>query len=352
MSGEWNGQYLTYEQSVELFSKTLEGGKSVFSNLQGYFDEILKKFNSFIITQAPSSSPPQPQIKQRSATTLFKQPIARNSTSTLIPEQSNPLMTLRESANSLIAYNQYLRDSSSEYQSKMQEVIHKANSALKTLKEAKSRRELAYEMYLKTGEELKLSYDKKYANIVEMQQKFLEFQKNAVDAHTHMNEVTAQTAMKMESAISEFEDIEKWRSDKLKEVIDKLSNWLQTLKHDLGESNTMLQVLLSQIPSDETIEKSMDTNELLDPAADSEYQIIPIDLLFSKFIPKDELFKEEQKQGRLLYEVISECEAHGKFLKAVTGEIVVALEVDDQNIKARDINDCEGLIPLAAVRKL
>ena len=221
MNGEWNNQYLTYEQSVELFTKTLEGGKAVFYSIQGYFDELLKKFNSFIVTQPQALPPILGTSKPRSATTLFKQPtISRNSSPSIIPEQNNTLMILRETANSLVDYNQFLKNTSSEYQAKMQEVINKATLALRTLKEAKSRRELAYEMYSKTGDELKLSYDKHYDNLPEMQSKFLEFQKNAVDAHTHMNEVTAQTAMKMESAISEFEDIEKWRSDKLKEIIE------------------------------------------------------------------------------------------------------------------------------------
>lgn len=100
------------------------------------------------------------------------------------------------------------------------------------------------------------------------------------------------------------------------------------------------------------LKKSMDTSELLVPAADNDYQIIPIDLLFSKFLPKNEIFKEDQQQGKQLYQVTRDCEAHGKFLKAVKDEIVVALEIDDQNIKAKDINDCEGLIPLSAVTKL
>lgn len=352
MDGTWNGKYLTYEQSVDLFSKALEGGKSVFFGIQCYFDELLKKFNSFIVTQ-PQVSMTSPEARtKRSVTMVPRQQTQRMSSPTMLPDQSNPLLTLRDTANCLVEFNKFLKETSSEYQSKMQEVINKATLAIKTLKEAKSRRELAYEMYSKTGDELKLSYDKKYANLPEMQSKFLEFQKNAVDAHTHMNEVTAQTAMKMESAISEFEDIEKWRSDKLKEIIDSLSSWLKTLSHDLSQSNSMLELLLGQIPSDEAIEKSLDTSELLVPAADEDYQIIPIDLLFSKFVPKDELFKEEQKQGKQLYKIIADCDAHGKYLKAVVDEVVVALEVDDQNITARDINECEGLIPLTAVEKL
>ncbi|KAK8848055.1 hypothetical protein M9Y10_019110 [Tritrichomonas musculus] len=352
MNGKWNDEYLTYDQTVELFNKTLKGGKSVFFGIQAYFDEMLKKFNSFLVAQPQQQSQSPPQ-KLRPAT-IVEKPTAnnRNSTGSFIGDRaSNPILTLRQTANYLIQFSKFLKDTTSEYESRMQEVINKATGALQVLKEAKSRREYAYDMYAKSGEELKVSYDNKYPNLPEMQSNFLEFQKNAVDAHTHMNEVTAQTAMKMESAISEFEDIEKWRSDKFKEIIDNFSTWLRTFSHDLSQSSQMLEFLFGQIPTDESIEKSMDTSELLVPAADADYQIAQVDLLFSKFIPTSEIFKEEQQQGKELYQVTAECDAHGQFLRAVPGEIVVALEVNEENIKARDINECEGLIPLSSVTK-
>ncbi|OHT11628.1 hypothetical protein TRFO_03820 [Tritrichomonas foetus] len=375
---KWISDNLSYAQTLNLFKETNQEGQRIFTRIIDYFNFISARFNKFIEDESLRSLPhisvdshrasimpnkskplvpgfmtssPTPGTRQ-SVDIMPSSPTSRDSP-TYQTAQLCQIQPFRVAAEKLkTEYIPYLVQLRQDYFKKMMGVTEKASGALKSLQESKDRRKSAYEIYCQAGENLKAAYDSKSPELEILKRSFLEAQKNAVDTHTHMNEVTAQTAMKMESAITEFEDIERWRSDSFKDIMKRFSDWLGMLGGEVKKGNSYFDQLLQLVPNDEDLEKNMNVSELPVPAADVDYQIVPLSLLFSKFLPADEIFKNEIKNGGRLFRVKEDCPAHGQFLNVVAGEIIVSLSMSGNNILAKDINDCEGLVPTRAVEPL
>ena len=319
MSDNWNHEYLNYTDTVQLMKMTVIKDRVLFCKFQEFFTEVLFKFSSNPPTSGTPTSADIANLK--------------------------PIPSFQIASRSTYKYIQMITSIIKQYDEKAKELCEKATDSLNSLRIAEDCREKAYQKYTEAGEKLKRAYDAKDPNLPAIQNEFLAAQKNAVDTHVHMNDVSAQTEMRMEGAISQFEDVQKWRSNELQEIVDKFVVWISELAKQFKQNNEELDKILHKIPSDSVIDQKMTLSELVAPEADIDYQILQVNPLITSYIPKDDLFKEEVSQGKKLYVVTKECEAHGRYLGAIVSEIVVALNDEGNDYYVKNINECEGLIP-------
>ena len=347
---KWTSENLSYPESLKVMKSVKSESERIFSRINQYFDGLALKFTVFA----------QGQQQQ--------QPINRTRANTVQPKSSSISHDLdnRPSLEKSVTFSELLTNricafenagirlkeefsstitqKSIEYSSKMKEMIDKAEDALNSFEQAKKRRNEAYEKYQQAAETLKSNYNNK-GMLPSLKNAFLQAQKDAVDTHTNMNEVAAQTTMKMEGAMSEFEDIERWRSEALKEIISKFINWANKFNQELATENNALEELKNKLPNKDRIMSILNISSIPTPSTEIDYQIFPINPLFSKVIPKKDLYKDEVGKGAKLYRVKQDVKLGGQYVNLVQDEIVAGLEDRGNDIYIRNINECEGLAP-------
>lgn len=129
---------------------------------------------------------------------------------------------------------------SDEYKSKMDSLLANFGSALDDLPDARTRFNGAYERYKQCGEELRAAPD-----VPELKPAFVEAQRAAVALHTNLNDLTLQIAMKIESALTQFEEIEVWRSEKLAQFLKGFAQWCADFAQSVDETNVLFCIRTS-----------------------------------------------------------------------------------------------------------
>jgi hypothetical protein len=193
------------------------------------------------------------------------------------------------------------------------------------------------------------AYNSKAANLADRKAAFRQAHENAIATHTHMNEITVQTAMRMESGLTEYEAIEEWRSQNLQEVLRKLAQWMTQTAEAINEGAPVYSAFSKQLPSDDAITEVMVFDRVQRTSADDSYALIPIDTRVTKFLDKSQMFLEEQKKGLALYQAVTDVVGTGYGLSLAAGE-VVALEAEEgDERRVVNINGSRGLVPASAL---
>jgi hypothetical protein len=240
-----------------------------------------------------------------------------------------------------------------QYKAKMDGIIGIFKSELDSVAEARNRFSGAYKGYTQAGEELKSAAGRSAPNVGELKSAFVEAQRNAVEVHNALTELTVQTALKLESALSQFEDTEEWRSNHLKDLLIEVANWIEGFAHSIDESQIPIRQLQRLAPEVSAIADVFASAGSL-PDADAgtaadNFQIIPIDPLALQFIEASAIFKEEQKQGMPLHRVIKTTKAHADYIDVEQGAVICQLEDKGNVIMALTINGSRGLVEKASL---
>lgn len=239
-----------------------------------------------------------------------------------------------------------LRD---DYRAKVDTICKNMKADLDVLTDARARFDAAYAAYKHAADDLKSAADRRAANLADLKTQFVTAQKTAVDLHTHMNEMTAQTAMKMEGGLTAYEEAEQWKTEQIKAFMGAVAEWAEQFSKQLEASNATFMRLKRNIPSDEALLGLMDGSLFPDPRACDEFQAVKIDPVVAQYLDGPGLFPGATQEGKALFRVTKACPAEGIRLAVTPGEIICQLEDKGDSIWAANVNDARGLVPRSAI---
>jgi uncharacterized protein YukE len=240
----------------------------------------------------------------------------------------------------------------SDYNDKMTDAIERMTVALDCLLQANTRFESAYRKYKRSAADLVEAHDEGAPNLRDLKAAFEEAQRQAVDAHSQLNETTAQTAVLMETALTQYEGVEMWRAEQLRQFLVDVADCFEKVAGLLDDSNAAVVQLETFLPDLAAVEQAVDVSKLQVPEADDRFQFIPIDPRATQFLDRAKMFADEQKDGGRLFRVLRDCIGSGEYLAAAAGEIVCCLKEAQEYILAVNINQSEGLLKKEDVEKV
>ena len=367
METEWNSRFLKYEDAIKLVEAVHAENSKQISQIAAYFERINSAFFEFK-EEAPNLTNDNYDKREMSpARSLLDnvqgkkergpQIVRRGSCETEVSRFQHAHLCQIDSFNQACkVFSEeivpFVKTFHAGYDERMSNTKKNMQEAIKTLADMKAKFECVYDRYKTVADELKKAYDRMDPKLDEFKARFIAVQSEAVEVHTGMNQRTAQTAMQLDTGLKEFEEIEQWRFEQVKELMIKIGKWMEDFAKQIQLGNRVFVQIAKLIPEISSLNRVMDCSELIPPSADDRFQLLKIDPKLTAMVDPHELFKEEQAQGKVLYRVTEEQPGHGEFLKVVKGEIVVCLERRVRYIKAKNINECEGLIPANVVATL
>jgi hypothetical protein len=231
----------------------------------------------------------------------------------------------------------------------MEILLANMKGGLDGLSDARTRFETAYSRYKQLGSDLEHAAGQGAPNLPDLKAQFVTAQREAVELHTHMNEVTAQTAVKMEGTMTSYEEIEEWRSEQLKDLIDLVARWCEDFTKQLADGSDRWAAFLKRIPDERAIDELFNASDLPKPFKDDRYHIVRIDPRATQHLDASTMFVDEQKKKGVLHRVTTPCRAHGDYMAAIAGEIICATEDKGDDVMAVNINSANGLLPKSAL---
>jgi hypothetical protein len=233
-----------------------------------------------------------------------------------------------------------------EYKSKMDSLLGNFKEYLDGLSDGQTRFTAAHGRYTQAARELREAADRG-APTADLKSAFVDAQRQAVDLHTRLNELTLQTAMRLEGALTGFEEAEQWRSERLQEFLQIFAAWCDEFARHVGDSAMTLQHLQRLIPDQVALVETFQAADFPDVQIglpDDCFQIVRIDPRATQYLEASGMFTAEQKQGKALFIVTNSCEGSSEFLAVQQGEVVCAIEEKVDLIVALNINGATGLV--------
>lgn len=354
----WNSQFHMYSESLEILKKMHEDSLVLMKNINSYFSKLAQEINDFT-ENSINPGGEGPNRRRTPSVQRLSNKFSRSESHNSKDQQSNspptPFNTIHLAQvcalkTSHMHLNEFTENNNKlfqEYHNKMNEIYTSAINAITSVEESKSFYEKAYKAYQDAGEQLKKAYDSGSSKLDEKKENFIEKQTKAVESHTHLNEVTAQTALLLESAMTQFEDQEQAKYEMFKQIIIGFGYWLEELAKNFDESSVQYEELLTNLPTIEQLNKLFDSHSIPNPKSDIQYQLIRVNPDLSIHLKASQFFKEEQVPGRTVYRVTEDFSGDGaEFLSVKKGHLVLSLEQRPPNVYVKDINECEGMIPL------
>ena len=246
----------------------------------------------------------------------------------------------------------FLVDFMHEYRHRMECLRTNMCQAMTTLENMRSKFAKCYKKYQLVADRLKQAYDNHDPTLELAKQGFIKAQNEAVEVHTGMNQCTAQTAMQLDSGLKEFEEVENWRSDQLREFMIVLGEWLEEFAKQIEDGNLAFIQLARLIPEVTKISEVMDCSSVIPPNGDDRFEFVRLDPRITALLDKHDIYKAEQSSGHQLYRVTADCTGHGAFLHVTKDEVVVGLSESSGNVLVKNINDSRGLVPTSALAKI
>jgi hypothetical protein len=347
----WSSPYLQYSDAVAFLRKVEQENSQVFNELQSYLELVRQKFDELMEDSKASpvrnlvSVPRMDLVPRPSA--VQEAPISQF---LLAPDFAfSPYAAASQQFPRLVAQLTTLRD---EFHAKLDTICKNMTTDLDVLSGTRTRLDKAYSLYQKAADELRAAADRKGPDIAELKAAFVAAQQKAVDRHTEMNEMTAQTAMKMEGALTAYEEAEQWKSEQIRGFLLAVADWCEEFSKKFEGSNANFQRLTRKIPTDEDLMTTFDGSKLPDPRSCDDFVVVRMDHGIMQILDPPSLFPNAAKDGLPLFRVTKTCHAEGRKLGVATGEIVCQIEERGDSIWAATINDVTGFVPKSAIAKV
>jgi hypothetical protein len=360
---DWDDSYLQYTDTFKLLKKTRDDNVAILNALREYLISYKRRLEDFV-AQAKGRAPPTASI-------LVAQSIIAKSASAgaaaaaavkpAVSSDSVDMKSFDDIQNFGIAQfrtstqdlQQFvlgpLMTFETEYTSRMDVMLGKLKDALAAVNDARSRFYDAYQQYVMMRTTVIQAYNTKSPTLATAKASFVTAQTAAAQTLTKMNDVTLQTTRYWDVGLTEYETIEQWRTQTLKECIEKMGLWCQGIATILEQAVGDISNFARFVPSDAVLGEIMDCSLLRRPDADDGFQVIPIDPRVTMFLDKTAMYVDLQKKGMKLYKAQKNVVGTGSGLSVSTGEVVCALEVGPAEITAVNINGSKGKLDLAAV---
>lgn len=327
--------YMTYQDTQVNLKKTYDKGVMLFKSLSYYFDKLSVRFK---------------EANQKLTALDNSTKFSRSTVKTKFTQQWQDLSSI--SINPGVYFNQFLKKFETDVVSQLESdkahyikngtlIFSELNPKLESLKNSEIKSRRLYDKYESAAKEVQDAFNKHSTKLADYRAKFDKAQDEAFTAHNESNKARELYSTQMDSAISEFEKLEKWKYESIKSLFMTLADEIDSIKDQLKVANQVLEdkVKVFDVDSDaNTFEISKK-----DAISDQRYQIYWVPPNASQLLLEDDFFK-----GKDLYKVIhdygsEECD----HLDAILGEVVIGMEQFGNLIKCMNINESVGYLPAA-----
>lgn len=356
---EWASPYLQYQDVLQLFETTQCENLNQLGCLVGFFQRLEDGFAEFLRSAKPTD-PPSEQVE----TSVKIVTDAVNGRRSLEPrhdlggpsELHNShlchLASFKRAYRSFKTVVAFLGDFLQEYRQRMESVRTHMAEAMSTLERMRKKFDKSYSKYRRVADRLKQAYDNHDPTLELAKEGFIQAQKEAVEVHTGMNQCRAETAMKLDSGLKEFEELENWRSEQLRSFMIHVSEWLEEFAQQIEDGNLVLLQLSRLIPEPTTLMEICNCGSVVRPACDDRFQFVKLDPRITTLLDPKDMFQEEQASGCRLFRVTADCEGRGQYLHVSRDEVVCGLQSQPVNVLVKNINESTGLVPTSVLTPL
>ncbi|KAH0791767.1 SH3 domain containing protein [Histomonas meleagridis] len=349
--------FKTYPELIDVLRETKAETLGIYQKMIEFFNHFTGNLEEMItqLTQFTAEYSPKAEKKQASQkgphitldpngvlTELGKAfPHIASTSLAQIPAFTFTSTILKEEATQKLEHDLH------EYDTKFTEILDTYQKALDTYTEARNKYDKDYKAYVQSGESARNKGNKKLVDV------FVKAKKTALESHAALESVTAETSLKMEQILTEYEDLEMWRSDKMQQFILNLAETLKKVATKLSEGKAEFFTAIHHVPINEDVNKLKDFSFMPSAEADPKYQMIYINPAITHLLKPEQLYPDDVKQGKAIYKLKRDyTEGPRTHLKAKCGDLVVGVGEEGDCFLCKDVNECVALIPKTALEKV
>jgi hypothetical protein len=346
----WIARYLQYPEVVAFLRKVEQGHDQTFADVHAYLSGVRDRIGDLI--QESKKGPFAVRADPTRGSDAVSSPTFDAPVSKFIgaPDCAfAPYKVAHRNFAKVLAQLATLRD---EFRGKIGTICKNMKADLDVLSDARAHFDAAYQAYQQAAVDLTAAADRRAPNLGELKAQFIAAQRTAVDLHTHMNEMIAQTAMKMEGGLTAYEEAERWKSEQIQAFLTGVAEWCELFSAEVDKSSGQFARLKQAIPSDEALMTMMDGTRFPDPRSCDEFQINRLDPAVMHFVDGAVLFPNAAKERLPLFRVAGACPGGRDRLPVSQGDIICQIEDRGDTILAMNINNVKGIVPRSALAPL
>ena len=233
-----------------------------------------------------------------------------------------------------------------EYKDKMEAVLKSAHSSIQKMESIKKQYDNAHKAYMQSGANLRNAYDNHaQQKLQQLRDEFMKNQKNAIAMNRRVNEQQSSFCDEFESFLSDFEQIEQWRTEHLKMFFKELAGNVERSAALFHASATQVEFNAKRMDPDSDSKMINQDVGLKQCKCSPVFQIIPIMPIASNFLDPNVVFEKEINEGGRIAKSKSQFRGNQNQLDITPNELLVVLREEDDQYVCKNINECIGLVP-------
>ena len=231
---------------------------------------------------------------------------------------------------------------SKDYEDKITEILSELSQINSEYTDALAKYNEIHASYVKAGHAL---VDKKH--VKKVQDAFDKAKKAALQAHALLRTQVAQLSFRVETVLTEYEELELWRADRMEKFLKSFGEVLNALSESFIEGKASLFGAVHHLPESPNVNGIASFDKWQTARADDELQPFKVNPAICKLLPAEELFPHEVQMGMRLFRVISDFSRKG-YLTVKAEEIVATSEnLDNREVMCQNVNRSVGLLPVS-----
>lgn len=235
-----------------------------------------------------------------------------------------------------------------EYDQKFTEILDNFKQTLKSYSDTRTKYDNDYKSYVQAGDTVKA----KGSNNKKLLDAFFKAKKTALDSHLQLENITAETSMKMEQILTEYEDLELWRAERMQQFLTTLCDIFNKISQKVLEGKTELYSAVHHIPIQNDANMLTDFNFIPPAEADNKYQTICINTVITHVLKPEQLYPDDIKEHRPIFKVTRDYDGPRLHLHVKSGDLIVGLSEEGDFYRCKDVNECIALVPKSILERV
>lgn len=238
-----------------------------------------------------------------------------------------------------------IRACASEYARRGADLLRALVECRDSLLSARARRDEKRARYADAGSPVAAAHRSGSRALTQTRDAFARAQREAAAAHTEYRRACAALSTRVEELLCDFESLERWRASEAQSILRVAAvKARQTGALFVASSNEI------SASAGDRCAALRNCAYLRRAAASPRYQIVPVPAVASAHLDMSAVWRDELSSGARLGSVRESHRSAGSGeLDAREGEVVLILGECDGALRCRNINDCEGTLPVSAV---
>lgn len=149
----------------------------------------------------------------------------------------------------------------------------------------------------------------------------------------------------METVVTEFEELEQWKIDRLAGFVDFVGDQCADIHEKFIEGKGLIFSAVHRVDIEKDIHKVKKFRKIKHAQADDDMQILKVNTSIGKLLSAEELFPEEVAAGWKVFRVTQDFEGRRDFLTVKAGDLVVSEDTSSSEIICKNVNESVGKLP-------